>query len=81
MTITVELEIDNHYERGGAVTTHATVHVPPPADGDLHGEWRETYIWPETGTGQIDGNASYFVEVTASSDTTVIPVGTAWEWC
>lgn len=81
--ITVKLEIENHYEDGDQVTTHVDTTVPPPPDEDDEDavdEWEQNWIFPHTGTGQTEGDSSYFVEVVESSDPEAIPVGTEYEF-
>ena len=82
-TITVSLEIENIYEDDEAVTTHveATVPAPPPdTDEEAYRAWHEEHIQPLTGTGHTTGDAGYFVEVKASSDEALLPVGTEFEY-
>lgn len=80
--IVLSLEIDNFYEDGDNITTHAEVHVPPiplTGDDDVE-EWEQEYIFPATGTGNPNGSSAYFVKVLDSSDPDEIPVGTEWEF-
>ena len=60
-----QLAIENYYD-GEVVDTAATVHAPPPPDGnkDAVDEWLYEYIWSATGTGRTEGNSAYFVKVT-----------------
>ncbi|WP_432830838.1 hypothetical protein [Dactylosporangium sp. CA-092794] len=67
---TVTLHIENHYERYGMVETTATVTIPvPPADqdSDAYDDWCQEHIFAATGTGRTDGDAAYFVRITAST--------------
>lgn len=78
--ISLRLQIDNVYD-DGTVTTTATVEVPPPPeDEDERSDWEDDHIFPATGTGQAEGDAGYFVTVTASSQSDLIPVGTEFEF-
>jgi hypothetical protein len=68
--VTVTLHIDNIYELYGTVETTATVTIPVPPtdeDSDAYDDWRQEHIFAETGTGCTDGNAAYFVRITAST--------------
>lgn len=67
---TVTLHIENHYELHGMVETTATATIPvPPADedSDAYDDWSQRHIFAVTGTGHTDGNAAYFVRITAST--------------
>lgn len=82
-TITVSLEIENIYEDTEPVTTYVTETLPaPPPDTDeeAYQAWHEEYIQALTGTGHTTGDAGYFVEVMASSDEALLPVGTEFEY-
>jgi hypothetical protein len=68
--VTVTLHIDNVYELHGTIETTATVTipVPPPDEGsDAYDDWAYEYIFAQTGTGRTDGDAGYFVRITAST--------------
>lgn len=45
-----------------------------------YSEWSYEQINQYTGTGREDGDAAYFVEVTKSSDESVLTVGTEFEF-
>ena len=70
----VSLEIENHYELYGTETTYRTrLEIPAPPEGDTSDDtWQQEYIYPETGVGHEDGDSSYFVKVTASSDPALV---------
>lgn len=78
-TITISLEIENHYELHGQIDTSVTdkvIPAPPTRrtnrDSDEWDNWAQDHILPFTGTGREKGNASYFVTVTACSDPALI---------
>lgn len=75
-TVTVSLSIGNHYELHPSVTTtvtDVTVPAPPPAEpATRRQEWATEHLLPFTGTGHTDGDSSYDLTITASSDTTLV---------
>lgn len=87
MTITITIHIDNFYvDDGDHVLVDKTITVPPaPLDrAQDSGEseydlWAEDYLYPHTGTGREEGDAGYFVEITASPDDATL-VGQKFEW-
>lgn len=89
-TITLSLKIENIYvdEDNDDEITKVTVTLPAPppnssgsqTDDEAYREWHETHIRDLTGTGQPKGDAAYFVEVTASSDEALLPVGAEFEY-
>jgi hypothetical protein len=83
-TVTVSLEIENIYEDTEAVTTYVYDKVlpapPSVSDEKAYAAWHEEHIRALTGTGHESGNAGYFVEVTASSDESLLPVGTEFAY-
>lgn len=93
--IDLELTVDNYYENGDHITTERKVTADSPPFRYVSGpsmildkarealdEWEQDFIFPATGADNPEGgDASYFVEVTASSDTALIPVGTKFEFC
>lgn len=85
-TVTLTLKIENHYP-GAEIITHTTITVPPPPPARTDDEydvatedWEQDYIFPETGTDRTEGDSWYFVKVTESSDTSLVPVGTEYEF-
>lgn len=91
MSVHLKLEIENVYEDGEEVTTHVEADVPAPSlppwvdtlsdeEEDERNEWEQEHIFPVTGTGKVEGDSAYFVEVLGSSDEALIPVGTKWEF-
>ncbi|MEU7874264.1 hypothetical protein [Dactylosporangium sp. NPDC049140] len=69
--ITVTLHIDNVYELYDTIETTVTMTIPvPPADAgsDAYDDWAYEHIFAETGTGHADGDAGYFVRITASTN-------------
>lgn len=80
-SITLDLEIENHYYGDEPVTTFKTVEVTePPADPDARSDWEYDEIFPHTGTGKTEGDSCYFVTVRSSSDPALIPAGTEYEF-
>lgn len=76
-TITISLDIENHYELYGQIDTSVTDEVipaPPTTDRDSDEwhDWAQDHILPFTGTGREDGNSAYFVTVTACSDPALV---------
>ena len=82
--VTLSLRIENYYlNSGDTVVTTPTVTVPyPPGEegSDERDAWEYEHIFAATGTGRTDGDATYDVEVIASSDEAAIPVGTTYEF-
>lgn len=70
----VSLEIDNHYELYANEKTFRTnLEIPAPPEGDTSDDtWQQEYIYVETGVGHEDGDSSYFVKITASSDPALV---------
>lgn len=67
--IRLTLRIENIYEDGETVITTPTVTVPAaPEDPEDWDHWAEDHLYPLTGTGQPEGDAGYFIEVTESPD-------------
>jgi len=82
--IAVTLEIDNIYEDGEQIQTVVQAEIPaPPTDKDSgeYEDWEYDHIFEHTGTGKEEGDAGYFVKVTASSRPDLLPVGTEYEFC
>ena len=80
-TVTLTLRIDNYYEGGDKVITTPTVTVPAPppeSDEDEYEDWADEHIMAATGTGRTEGDSSYFVKITESTDPTL--VGREFEW-
>lgn len=88
--VTLCLDITNIYEGGDEVMAFKVVTVPaPPADRtakDPSGEhdtawdaWAYNHLYSETGTGREEGDAGYFVTITASPDEATL-VGQKFEW-
>lgn len=89
--VLLTLHIDNVYvEDGDTIEVDKTVTVPAaPVDRtskDPSGEhdtewdaWAYDYLYSETGTGREEGDAGYFVEITASPDDPTL-VGQKFEW-
>lgn len=71
-TITVSLTIGNHYELHPSVTTNVTdvtVPAPPPAEpAARRQQWATEHLLPFTGTGHTDGDSSYDIVITGSSN-------------
>lgn len=83
--ITISLEIENTYEEYDDVTTDAeNIVIPvPPADDCESWEWDDWFqdhIVGWSGYGRPDGDSWYDFTVTASSDETIIAVGTTYDW-
>lgn len=73
--VTLTLRIENNYELYDDVTTEVTVTVPAPPlprFSDAWCDWVDHYIGQETGTGKVDGDSWYDVEVIASSDPALV---------
>lgn len=72
--VTMSLAIENIYDGDTIHTTADAVAPPPPAedDEDDYDEWSYAWVYQHTGTGRTEGNSAYFVEVTASSDPTLV---------
>jgi len=70
----IELTIDNIYEDGTEVRTHvaADIEPPPPEGTDEWEDWEYDEIFCHTGTGKVEGDAGYFVEVTACDDPSLV---------
>lgn len=65
----IELKIDNIYEDGEEITTRAGTDVPAPGEGEeLLDAWAEEHLLPLTGTGKAEGDAGYFVTITACDE-------------
>lgn len=88
--IDVTLKIDNIYEDGDQIETTVQTQVEEPpyplvpnfdSSSDAFCEWEQDEIFTHTGTGNTEGDASYFVEVMESSQPDLIPVGTEFEFC
>lgn len=79
--IEITVRIENTYENGDEIVTVRTATVPaPPSDEGERDDWAYEHIHALTGTGRIDGDAWYDVEVTASSRPDLLPVGTTFEF-
>jgi hypothetical protein len=82
------LQIENTYELYDDVTTYASVSVPSPPSNEgeddasvqARTDWSWDHIDPLTGVGHTDGDSWYNVTVLESSDPTVIPVDTTWDF-
>jgi hypothetical protein len=78
----LSIKIENVYEDGEEITETKTLDVPFPPTFDTesedHQDWAYDHLFTETGTGKTEGDAAYFVEITACE----IPVliGTTYEW-
>lgn len=62
----VQLQIDNVYEDGDEVQTTVESDVPEPPDEEgtaAYDDWAEEHIFSLTGTGKVQGDAAYFVEI------------------
>ena len=71
----IELTIDNIYEDGDRITTHVAVEIDePPAEEDTPEweDWEYYNIFTHTGTGKEEGDAGYFVKVTACDDPSLV---------
>lgn len=82
-TITVDLTIENTYERYPDETTYRkglVIPVPPAKEDDAYEDWKYDHIHSETGVGHEDGDSWYDVTVTASSRPDVLPVGTTFDF-
>lgn len=82
MAMSIRVQVENIYELYEPVTTHMTAQVAPfphGKDEDVVDEWWQEEIYPLTGTGNEDGNSSYFVTVVACDDPAL--VGAEREWC
>lgn len=74
----ISVEIENVYE-DETVVTHVWSDVPHPDEGEVDLEdWAEEHLYPLTGTGRHEGDAGYFLTVTACDDATL--VGCNFEW-
>lgn len=81
MSIHLTIRIENHYEEIDTVVVTQEITVGLPPEGDYQDDgWAYDEVYPYTGTGHTTGDSAYFVEVIASSDPDLIPVGTEWEW-
>jgi hypothetical protein len=78
----LSIKIENVYEDGEEITEHKTLDVPVPPtfviDDEAHQDWAYDHIFTETGTGKTEGDAAYFVEVTASDEPAMM--GNKYEW-
>jgi len=78
--VRLDLSIENVYI-GQTVTTRISTEVPAPpsaAEQELLEDWAADNLFPLTGTGRTEGDAMYWVTVTASSDPSLISVGTTY---
>lgn len=74
-SVTMTLNIEDHYELYDTVIVNKDVTAPtPPTDRDSADfeEWVQDNIYVHTGVGHEDGDSSYFVEITDSSDPDLI---------
>lgn len=77
--ITIEFTVDNVYA-DGTVTRDYVEPVEPPAPGDDDLEdWAEDVLFPFTGTGRTEGDAGYFLKITACERRPEL-VGRTFEW-
>jgi hypothetical protein len=69
-TVTVDLTIENIYPDAVIQTLvhNEPVPVPTSLDRDELDEWAMEHLFPVTGTGREDGDSSYTIRVTRSSD-------------
>jgi len=71
--ISVSLRIENRYEFYETVVTEVTDEIIPAlAPDEDEQDWAQEFIYPWTGTGHTDGDSWYDVEVTTSSDPTMV---------
>lgn len=79
MKITVK--VDNIYEDGTEVTVTEEADIEEPwgePDTDDWEDWADEQLFPLTGTGKTEGDAGYFLEITACEDASL--VGQKFEW-
>jgi hypothetical protein len=72
----VTVEIENVYE-DETITVVDEVEVPA-VEWDSLDDWAEDYLYPLTGTGRPEGDAGYFLTVTACDDPRL--VGITFDW-
>lgn len=80
-TVDLTVKITNVYDDGEVVTVteRLVADAPDSRDPDyLRDYWAEEWLFPLTGTGRTEGDATYFVYVVESSDPEL--VGMYWEW-
>lgn len=69
-TVTVDLTIENIYPNEVIQTLvhNEPVPVPTSLDRDELDEWAMEHLFPFTGTGREDGDSSYTIRITGSSE-------------
>lgn len=82
-TVTVSLEMSNHYEYYDTVVTYETdavVPAPPMGERDTEAfnDWAFTHLFQFTGAGHTDGDSWYDVTIVASSDPTLVGLDFTW---
>ena len=80
--VTIDVTIDNVYE-DETITRYVTLDVDwwDPQTEDEWEDWAQDEIFPETGTGREDGEASYFARVTCVYGDDSHPLtGAKFEW-
>lgn len=87
--VALVLRVENSYELHDDITTWCTAVVPRPPvplseagepEYPGYGDWAWEHVHPLTGAGHPGGDSWHDVEVLASSDPNVVPVGTRFDF-
>lgn len=74
----IEVTIDNVYD-DETITNEYMRNVEVPQDDEDLDDWAYDELFPLTGTGREDGEAGYFLKITACSERPDL-VGREFEW-